>query len=105
LLQLHIAQEETKFGLTTNEAKEVLNASIDLENIRITGVMGMASNTSNENQVGAEFRVLKEFALNLNKTMPLITIVSMGMSNDYLTAIKAGSTMVRVGSALFGKRN
>jgi pyridoxal phosphate enzyme (YggS family) len=105
LLQLHIAQEETKFGLTTNEAKEVLNASIDLENIRITGVMGMASNTSNENQVGAEFRVLKEFALNLNKTMPLITIVSMGMSNDYLTAIKAGSTMVRVGSAIFGKRN
>jgi pyridoxal phosphate enzyme (YggS family) len=105
LLQLHIAQEETKFGLTTSEAKEVLNASIDLENIRITGVMGMASNTSNDNQVGAEFRGLKEFALNLNKTMPLITIVSMGMSNDYLTAIKAGSTMVRVGSAIFGKRN
>tara|TARA_B110000977_G_C10973852_1_gene453403 strand:- start:455 stop:1099 length:645 start_codon:yes stop_codon:yes gene_type:complete len=105
LLQIHIAQEETKFGLDLIEAKSVLNAAMELKSIRILGLMGMASNTTNEVQVKKEFSGLKKFALELQSSNEAMTVVSMGMSNDYLLAIELGSTMIRVGSAIFGTRN
>ena len=110
LLQFYIAQEDTKFGLDISEAQEILN-SIDfqqLKHIRVCGVMGMASNTSNENQVASEFRNLKQIFDELQtKYFPkqdTFKEISMGMSGDYQLAIANGSTMVRVGSKIFGGR-
>ena len=110
LLQFYIAQEDTKFGLDISEAQEILN-SIDfqqLKHIRVCGVMGMASNTSNENQVASEFRNLKQIFDELQtKYFPkqdTFKEISMGMSGDYQLAISNGSTMVRVGSKIFGGR-
>ncbi|RDB02415.1 YggS family pyridoxal phosphate-dependent enzyme [Runella aurantiaca] len=106
LLQIFIAQEETKFGLSEEEANELL-ASDEfkaLENVRIVGLMGMASNTENEDQVRWEFRVLKQFFNNLRAAHSSMTELSMGMSGDYLLAVEEGSTLVRVGSAIFGSR-
>ena len=105
LLQIYIAQEETKFGLDSIVALSVLSAAKKLTNIRIVGFMGMASNSTNEIQVRKEFRGLKEFALEQSATNNNLSIVSMGMSNDYALAIEMGSTMIRVGSAIFGLRN
>jgi PLP dependent protein len=105
LLQIYIAQEETKFGLDSIDALSVLSAAKKLTNIRIVGFMGMASNSTNEIQVRKEFRGLKEFALEQSATNNNLSIVSMGMSNDYALAIEMGSTMIRVGSAIFGLRN
>jgi PLP dependent protein len=108
LLQIHIAQEETKFGLDENELKDLINSSElqDLKNIRITGLMGMASFTENENQVRTEFsnlaKLFKEIKSEINNTV--FKEISMGMSGDYKIAIEEGSTMVRIGSALFGSR-
>lgn len=103
LLQIFIAQEETKFGLSEEEAKELLESEEfhQLKNVRIAGLMGMASNTDDEDQIRQEFRGLKTFYDSLN--LPL-TELSMGMSSDYLLAVKEGSTLVRVGSAIFGSR-
>jgi PLP dependent protein len=110
LLQFYIAQEDTKFGLDISEAQEILN-SIDfqqLKHIRVCGVMGMASNTSNEKQVASEFRNLKQIFDELQtKYFPkqdTFKEISMGMSGDYQLAIANGSTMVRVGSKIFGGR-
>ena len=106
LLQIFIAQEETKFGLSEEEANELL-ASDEfkaLENVRIVGLMGMASNTENEDQVRREFRGLKQFFDSLRAAHSSITELSMGMSGDYLLAVQEGSTLVRVGSAIFGSR-
>ncbi|AXE20581.1 YggS family pyridoxal phosphate-dependent enzyme [Runella rosea] len=106
LLQIFIAQEETKFGLSAEEANELL-ASDEfkaLENIRIVGLMGMASNTENEDQVRQEFKGLKQFFDSLQAAHPSMIELSMGMSGDYLLAVEEGSTLVRVGSAIFGSR-
>ena len=110
LLQFYIAQEDTKFGLDISEAQEILN-SIDfqqLKHIRVCGVMGMASNTSNEKQVASEFRNLKQIFDELQtKYFPkqdTFKEISMGMSGDYQLAIANGSTIVRVGSKIFGGR-
>ena len=110
LLQFYIAQEDTKFGLDISEAQEILN-SIEfqqLKHVRVCGVMGLASNTSNEKQVASEFRNLKQIFDELQtKYFPkqdAFKEISMGMSGDYQLAIANGSTMVRVGSKIFGGR-
>lgn len=107
LLQMHIADEETKFGLNNAELQEML-ASEDfksLKNIEIKGLMGMATFTKNEAQIRKEFRFLKSCFDGLKEKMPQISILSMGMSGDYQIAIEEGSTMVRIGSSIFGARN
>lgn len=111
LLQFHIAQEETKFGLSYDEAIQLLTSAEykQMENIRIVGVMGMATFTDNNNQVSAEFATLRDIFDRLKKeyfsTEESFCELSMGMSDDYPLAIEQGSTLVRVGSAIFGKRN
>lgn len=103
LLQIYIAQEETKFGLNFKEASGILN-SVEfkgLKNIHIKGFMAMASNTDNEEQIRKEFKSLKEFS----KQFPNYNTLSFGMSGDFLLAIEEGSTMIRVGSSIFGERN
>lgn len=110
LLQIYIAEEETKFGLSFEEAGQLVFSEEFklLNNIKITGMMGMASNTENENKIRTEFKSLKKF---FNKHSGLSTsnfhlqILSMGMSSDYKIAIEEGSTMVRIGSSVFGNRN
>lgn len=110
LLQFHIATEESKFGLDFEEAKEILESKtfIEMQNISIIGVMGMASFTDNKDQIHEEFRnlegyfnVLKSHFFKYNDKFKEI---SMGMSGDFKIAIEEGSTMVRVGSAIFGSR-
>jgi len=111
LLQVHIAREETKFGFDEQELLEMIEGEelASLENISIRGLMGMATNTSDENVIRKEFRGLKSLMDSLNeRALPPIfdlTELSMGMSGDYLLAQEEGSTMVRIGSALFGNRN
>lgn len=104
LLQLHIAEETTKFGFSYEEAEAVLAHKNTLENIRIVGVMGMATFSENTAQVKAEFDGLYTFFEKWKKPLQWTTL-SMGMSNDYPVAIASGSTMIRVGSLIFGKRN
>ena len=111
LLQFHIAQEETKFGFLLDECEAMLNdpGFADLKNIKICGVMGMASLTDNQEQIHREFHTLHEY-FNLLKTKyfssnPDFKELSMGMSEDYPIAIEEGSTLIRVGSAIFGARN
>ncbi|GAB3332170.1 YggS family pyridoxal phosphate-dependent enzyme [Larkinella ripae] len=110
LLQIHIAQEETKFGFDETEAETLLNGA-DLEpltSVRVVGLMGMATNTDDENRIRQEFRSLKQFydrLSGLQRANVQFRELSMGMSSDYLIAIDEGSTMVRVGSAIFGARN
>ena len=111
LLQFHIAQEETKFGFLLDECEAMLNdpSFADLQNIKICGVMGMASLTDNQEQIHREFHTLHEyFKLLKNKYFsnnPDFKELSMGMSEDYPIAIEEGSTLIRVGSAIFGARN
>ncbi len=111
LLQFHIAEEESKFGFSLNEAEEILNSEVfkTLENIRISGVMGMATYTDNEVQIRKEFACLKTYFDKLKTTFfadnPEFKELSMGMSGDYRIAIEEGSTMVRIGSTIFGERN
>ena len=111
LLQFHIATEESKFGLSLEEATELLNSNdfLNLKNIKIVGVMGMASFINNEEQVRNEFIRLKDIFTQLNnnffKKTETFQTISMGMSGDYQIAIEEGSTMIRVGSAIFGNRN
>jgi hypothetical protein len=110
LLQVKIAKEDTKFGFSFTEVDELLQADDfkNLKNINIQGFMGMATFTSDENSIREEFKSLKNFfetakkyqAFNFNPK-----ILSMGMSDDYKIAISEGSTMVRIGSAIFGNRN
>jgi pyridoxal phosphate enzyme (YggS family) len=109
LLQIYIAREETKFGLSDEEAIEILtSAELNaLTNIRIVGLMGMASNTEDETIVRSEFHSLKTLFESFKKyeTEQIKMLeLSMGMSGDYIVAMEEGSTLVRVGSAIFGSR-
>lgn len=109
LLQIYIAREETKFGLSEEEALEIITSAelAALTSIRVVGLMGMASNTDDLNVVRAEFRGLKNtfesFKIHENQQI-IMKELSMGMSGDYLIAQEEGSTLVRVGSAIFGSR-
>ena len=103
LLQVHIATESTKFGFDLTEVPEVINTSKEFHNIRIVGLMGMATFTDNKQQVIQEFKNLKVLFETVKSKD--ITTLSMGMSGDYKLAIEEGSTMIRVGSAIFGHRN
>jgi hypothetical protein len=107
LLQMHIAEEDTKFGLDEDELNALLASSEfkQMKHVKIMGLMGMATFTDNENQVRKEFARLKSLFENLKLQLPDITILSMGMSGDYDIAIAEGSTMVRIGSSIFGARN
>jgi pyridoxal phosphate enzyme (YggS family) len=102
LLQIHIAREETKFGLDENEVKEILDTGLSgLSFVSVKGFMGMASFTEETQQVQNEFHYLK----GLYDQHPQMQTLSMGMSGDYKLALQEGSTMVRVGSLIFGERN
>lgn len=106
LLQVKIAKEETKFGLTVDETKDIFNKYLNgnYPNIEIKGLMGMASFVDDETQIREEFSVLKNLFDELSELKPLETL-SMGMSGDFPLAIDCGSNSVRVGSAIFGERN
>jgi PLP dependent protein len=103
LLQIYIATEETKFGLSFEECEELLQSEDykKLNNIKVLGLMAMASNTDNTEQIRNEYKSLKHFF----DRQTGLSILSMGMSGDYKIAIEEGSTMIRVGSSIFGKRN
>ncbi len=112
LLQVYIAEEESKFGLDEKEVNEILeyvqNDKNKMNHIRIVGLMGMATFTNNPAQVAKEFSRLKtifDSYSNLNTKNCQLNTLSMGMSGDYALAIKCGSTMVRIGSSIFGNRN
>ena len=111
LLQVHIAREETKFGFSINELEPfVLSDRLAaLQHVRVCGLMGMATLTDDESQIRTEFRTLHSAFEALRKTALPVCVsmdtLSMGMSSDYAIAVKEGSTMVRVGSAIFGVRN
>ncbi|WP_028123230.1 YggS family pyridoxal phosphate-dependent enzyme [Epilithonimonas tenax] len=106
LLQVKIAKEDTKFGLTVDEAKDIFNNYLEgnYPNIEIKGLMGMASFVDDETQIREEFGILKQLFDDLSALKPLETL-SMGMSGDFPLAIECGSNSVRVGSAIFGERN
>ena len=110
LLQFHIAQEETKFGFSFEEAQEMLESKefVELQHVAIHGVMGMASFTEDENQIHEEFQTLHNYFQLIKshyfKFNPEFKELSMGMSGDYKIAMEEGSTMVRVGSTIFGSR-
>ena len=101
LLQVRIANEHTKFGIEPSELNDFLNFSKILPNIKITGLMGMASFTDNKNQIRSEFRILSKLYNDFND----LKVLSMGMSGDYQIGIEEGSTMIRIGSKIFGERN
>ena len=111
LLQVHIAREETKFGFTPDECRQYLASGQwrQLEHVRLCGLMGMATNTDDMQQVQAEFQGLaalfREVKAEWFPQAPWFKELSMGMSHDYHEAIAAGSTLVRVGSHIFGERN
>lgn len=112
LLQVFIAEEESKFGLDEQELDEILNEiqqnKENYKNIRIVGLMGMATFTENQNQIEKEFKHLKTIFdkyKTLNTQHCQLNTLSMGMSGDYQLAISCGSTMVRIGSSIFGTRN
>jgi len=107
LFQIHIAEEDTKFGLDKAELEELIasDAFKAMENIKIVGLMGMATFTDDKNQVRREFAQLKSMFDTLETKLNDITILSMGMSGDYDIAIEEGSNMVRIGSSIFGARN
>lgn len=110
LLQIHIAEEETKFGFSEQEVLELINSSSlkGLQNIAIKGLMGMATFTDNKEQVRREFRSLKTLFEKLKKQVLPESVkmqeLSMGMSGDFTIALEEGSTMIRVGTAIFGQR-
>lgn len=107
LLQIYIAQEETKFGLSFEECESIFASEEfkQLQNIKVCGFMAMASNTVNETQIRKEFKSLKNFHSKLSALNPQLSTLSFGMSSDYKIAIEEGSTMVRIGSIIFGERN
>ena len=111
LLQFHIAMEETKFGLDMEEARQLLEseAFLQMQNVRICGVMGMATFTDDKAEIRKEFKYLKEVFDTLKQdyfaSQPQFKESSMGMSDDYPIAVEEGATLVRVGSKIFGARN
>jgi len=110
LIQIHMAQEETKFGFSFEECRTFLSSDTlkELKFIRLCGLMGMATLTDNRAQIRSEFKSLKEFFTELKKDYlkknASFMEISMGMSDDYEIAVEEGSTMIRVGSAIFGAR-
>ena len=111
LLQIHIAQEETKFGFTFDECREMLRQGEwkNLSHVAISGVMGMATNTDNDEQIKKEFQSLRSFFQEIKQGFfsedSAFKEISMGMSDDYPLAIEYGSTLIRIGSRIFGNRN
>jgi PLP dependent protein len=111
LLQIHIAMEESKFGFSEKEALTLIDSNefADMNHVSITGLMGMATNTDDKEQIRKEFRGLKRLFERLKEEYHVHNLalkeLSMGMSSDYEIAIEEGSTMIRVGSAIFGKRD
>ncbi|WP_136465616.1 YggS family pyridoxal phosphate-dependent enzyme [Flagellimonas onchidii] len=107
LLQVHIAEEESKFGLDKSELEGIVNSEEfkNFENIKVIGVMGMATYTQDQSQIRKEFAYLKSIFEFLSDKLLDISVLSMGMSGDYTIAIEEGSTMVRIGSSIFGARN
>ncbi len=105
LLQVKIAQEESKFGLDFDEAEFLFNEAKNLGFLHIVGFMGMATFTDDQAQLKNEFTSLSNFFKQQKSTNPQLKILSMGMSGDYHMAIEQGSTMIRVGSTIFGERN
>lgn len=103
LLQIYIADEETKFGLDEEECRTLLKSDefSQLKNIKLEGFMGMASNTDDQKKISLEFRKI----VALRNESPQYKVLSFGMSGDYQLAIQEGSTMIRVGSLIFGERN
>lgn len=104
LLQVHIAKEETKFGMDASELSDALEAAKHLPNVNIRGLMGMASFSDDQEVVASEFKYLHELFTTHHFNEQPTAVLSMGMSADYALAIKSGSTMVRIGSLLFGAR-
>lgn len=111
LLQIHIAQEETKFGFSFDECREMLQKGEwkQLSNVQVAGLMGMATNTDNSQQIANEFHSLHSFFQEVKdiyfKDNEQFKEISMGMTHDYHLAIKQGSTLVRIGTKIFGERN
>lgn len=107
LLQIHIASEETKFGLDMNECAEINSSGTlrDLQHVNVIGFMGMATNTDDETIIKKEFLALKEFSNRMHQLNPSLNELSIGMSGDYKLALECGSTMLRIGSSIFGSRN
>lgn len=107
LLQIKIASEDTKFGMTAEEALETITSEAfsHLKNVKLVGVMGMATFTDDEIQIKNEFTYLKSIFEELKILNPHFNIISMGMSGDYQLAIDCGSNMIRVGSSIFGERH
>lgn len=107
LLQVKIAKEDSKFGLSFDGTKEILASKefTELKNVKVVGLMGMATFTEDKNQIAEEFESLKNFFNDLKETYSSMEVLSMGMSGDYKIAIEKGSTMIRVGSSIFGARN
>ncbi|MEK9957274.1 MAG: YggS family pyridoxal phosphate-dependent enzyme [Flavobacteriaceae bacterium] len=105
LLQIHIAQESTKFGLSETELDALIAKAINYPNVQLRGLMGMASFTEDTAQIQKEFAVLKNIFDRVQSQLTGFDVLSMGMSGDYTLAIEQGSTMIRVGSKIFGARN
>lgn len=111
LLEIHIAKEESKYGFTLQSCRDMLKEGSwkELKNITLSGVMGMATNTDDTNQIRQEFKTLHDFFIELKQTyfneQNTFKEISMGMSHDYRLAIEEGSTLIRVGSKIFGERN
>ncbi|WBL23101.1 YggS family pyridoxal phosphate-dependent enzyme [Zunongwangia sp. HRR-M8] len=107
LLQIKIAEEDSKFGITAGEAEEILQSAEykAFENVAVVGLMGMATNTENDDKVAEEFDYLHSVFKDFRVKYPAIKELSMGMSGDYKVALKHGTTMIRIGSSIFGARN
>lgn len=105
LVQIRIAKEETKFGLPSDQLNALIEESKILNNVKIAGLMGMATFTEDQDQIASEFNALKRVFDSAKEKLPNMHILSMGMSGDYELAIACGSNMIRVGSKIFGARN
>ena len=107
LLQIKIAEEDSKFGISAGEAEEILQSETykTFENVAVVGLMGMSTHTDNDEKVAEEFDYLHSVFKDFRVKYPAIKELSMGMSGDYKIAVKHGSTMVRIGSSIFGARN
>lgn len=107
LLQIKIAEEDSKFGTSAANAREILESEAykEMENVKIIGLMGMATFTDDEEQVKAEFQFLQKTFKEFQQDFPELTELSMGMSGDYKLALECDTTMVRIGSSIFGERN
>ena len=107
LLQIKIAEEDSKQGMSAEDARALLASEefVTMKHVKICGLMGMATFTSDENQLRREFNYLNTIFVNLKQRYPEIQVLSMGMSGDYQLAISEGSNMVRIGSSIFGARN